>query len=108
MAFGASVRSIIRGSTYALSLCVTFPPKPNELLRNIQVKNGITILITVPTLLDQLVQELLSQTNQNIGLKPLQKLKFVMYSGSSCPDELSKTLVDNEIVLLSAYGATGQ
>ncbi len=107
-AFNGTVRAIIRGCTFALPLCVTFPPKPDELLRNVQVKNGITILITVASLLEQLVRELLSEKNQNIGLKPLQKLKFVMYGGAGCPDELCKTLVDNGVVLLSGYGATGK
>jgi len=107
LGFTGTVRSIIKGSTYALPLCVNFPPKPDELLRNIQVKNGITILITVPSLLEQLIRELLSEKNQNIGLKPLQKLKFVMYGGAGCPDQLCQTLVDNNIVLLSIYGATG-
>ncbi len=107
MAFSASVRSIIIGATYALPLCVNFPPKPDELLRNIQVKNVITILITVPSLLEELIRELLSEQNQSVGLKPLQKLKFIMYGGAGCPDQLCRTLVDNEIVLLSIYGATG-
>jgi acyl-CoA synthetase (AMP-forming)/AMP-acid ligase II len=108
LAFSGSLRSIIVGCTYALPLCVTFPPKPDELLRNIQVKNGITILVTVPSLLEQLIRELLSEKNNNIGLKPLQKLKFVMYGGAGCPDELCRTLVDNGVVLLSVYGATGE
>jgi len=95
------------GSTYALPLCVTFPPSPDELLRNIQVNNGITTLITVPSLLEQLVRELISEKNQHIGLKPLQKLKFVMYGGAGCPEELCKTLVDNDVRLISIYGATG-
>jgi acyl-CoA synthetase (AMP-forming)/AMP-acid ligase II len=107
LAFSGTVRTIIRGSTYALPLCLTFPPKPDELLRNIQVKNGITALITVPTLLEQLIRELLKEKNENIGLKPLQKLKFVMYGGAGCPDELCKTLVDYQVVLLSVYGTTG-
>ncbi len=107
MAFSGTVRSIMRGCTYALPLCVTFPPKPDELLRNIQVKNGITVLVTVPSLLEQLIRELISEKNKHIGLKPLQKLKFVMYGGAGCPTELCKTLVDNGIVLLSVYGATG-
>ncbi len=107
LGFSASVRCIIVGCTYALPLCVTFPPKPDELLRNIQVKNGLTTLITVPTLLEQLIRELLLEKNSNIALKPLQKLKFIMYGGAGCPDELCKTLVDNGIILLSVYGATG-
>ncbi len=97
----------MRGCTYALPLCVTFPPKPDELLRNIQVKNGITVLVTVPSLLEQLIRELISEKNKHIGLKPLQKLKFVMYGGAGCPEELCKSLVDNGVVLLSVYGATG-
>jgi acyl-coenzyme A synthetase/AMP-(fatty) acid ligase len=108
LTFSAMVCTILTGCTYALPLCVTFPPKPDELLRNIQVKNGITILFTVPSLLEQLIRELLSEKNKNIGLKPLQKLRFVLYAGASCPDELCKTLVDNEVVLLSGYGSTGE
>lgn len=95
------------GCTYALPLCVTFPPKPDELLRNIQVENDLTVLITVPSLLEQLIRELLLQKNSHIGLKPLQKLRFITYGGAGCPDELCKTLVDNGIILLSVYGATG-
>ncbi|CAF1303367.1 unnamed protein product [Rotaria sordida] len=104
--FSATVRAILTGCTFALPLCVTFPPKPDELLRNIQIKNGITVLITVPSLLEQLVEELLSKKNNNIGLKPLQKLRYVIYGGAACPDELCKTLVDNEIVLVGGYGST--
>jgi acyl-CoA synthetase (AMP-forming)/AMP-acid ligase II len=107
LAFNGTVRAIVTGCTYALPLCITFPPKPDELVHNIQVKNGITILVTVPSLLEQLIRELLSEKNTNIGLKPLQKLKFVMYGGAGCPDELCKTLVDNQVVLLSVYGTTG-
>src|SRR5438067_962650 len=100
LAFSGSVRSIIIGSTYALPLCVNFPPKPDELLRNIQVNNGITVLITVPTLLEQLIRELLLENNQHIGLKPLQKLRFVMYGGAGCPDGLCQKLVNNGVILL--------
>ncbi|CAF0981994.1 unnamed protein product [Adineta steineri] len=106
LAFTGTVRSIVIGCTYALPLCISFPPKPDELLHNIQVKNGITVLISVPTLLEQLVRELLSEKNVHIGLKPLQKLRFVTYAGAGCPDELCKTLVDNDVTLLSGYGAT--
>jgi acyl-CoA synthetase (AMP-forming)/AMP-acid ligase II len=108
MAFNVTVRALLTGCTYALPLCVTFPPTPDELFNNIQVKNEITILVTVPSLLEQLIRELLSPKNLDIGLKPLQKLKFVMYSGAGCPDGFCKTLTDNGIVLLSVYGATGQ
>ena len=108
MAFAGSVRSIVVGSTYALPLCVTFPPKPDELLRNIQVNDGITVLVAVPSLLEQLIRELLSPKNAHIGLKPLQKLKFIMYAGAGCPEELCRTLVNNGVVLISVYGATGQ
>ncbi|CAF2957194.1 unnamed protein product [Rotaria sp. Silwood2] len=106
LAFNITVRAVVKGCTFALPLCVTFPPKPDELLRNIQVKNDITVLVTVPSLLEQLIRELLSEKNTNIGLKPLEKLKFVMYGGAGCPDELCRTLVDNGVVLISAYGAT--
>ncbi|UJR29762.1 hypothetical protein I4U23_017310 [Adineta vaga] len=94
------------GCAYALPLCVTFPPKPDELLHNIQIDNRITALITVPSLLEQLIREVLLEKNQHIGLKPLQKLKFVMYGGAGCPDDLCKILVENNIVLLSVYGST--
>jgi long-subunit acyl-CoA synthetase (AMP-forming) len=96
------------GCTYALPLCVTFPPSPDELLHNIQANVGITTLVTVPSLLEQLVRELISEKNQHIGLKPLQKLKFVMYGGAGCPEELCKILVDNGVKLISIYGATGR
>jgi acyl-CoA synthetase (AMP-forming)/AMP-acid ligase II len=84
-----------------------FPPKPDELLRNIQVNDGITILYTVPSLLEQLVRELVLEKNKHIGLKPLQKLKFVMYSGADCPEEICRTLVENGVRLISLYGSTG-
>ncbi|UJR29759.1 hypothetical protein I4U23_017307 [Adineta vaga] len=106
LAFNGTVRAILTGCAYALPLCVTFPPKPDELLHNIQVDNGITALITVPSLLEQLIREVLLEKNQHIGLKPLQKLKFVMYGGAGCPDDLCKVLVENNIVLLSVYGST--
>lgn len=95
------------GCTYALPLCVTFPPKPDELLRNIQVPDGVTVLVTVPSLLEQLIRELLSEKSSGSGLKPLQKLRFIMYGGAGCPDELCRMLVENGVILLSVYGATG-
>jgi acyl-CoA synthetase (AMP-forming)/AMP-acid ligase II len=95
------------GLTFALPLCVTFPPKPDELFRNIQVNDGITTLYTVPSLLEQLIRELLLEKNKHIGLKPLQTLKFVMYSGAACPEEICKTLVHNGVRLISNYGSTG-
>lgn len=107
MAFNGTVRAILIGSTYALPLCESFPPKPDELLRNIQIKNGITTLITVPSFLEQLIRELRTEKNNHIGFKPLQKLKFIMYGGAGCPDEFCKILVDNGVVLISVYGATG-
>ncbi|CAF3510938.1 unnamed protein product [Rotaria sp. Silwood1] len=106
LAFNVTVRAVVIGLTYALPLCVTFPPKPDELLLNIQVKNHITALVTVPSLLEQVTRELLSEKNSNIGLKPLEKLKYVMYGGAGCPDELCRTLVDNGVALISVYGAT--
>lgn len=107
-AFNGSVRAILAGCTYALPLCIRFPPKPEELLRNIQIHNAITILLTVPSLLEQLTRELVSEKNSHIGLKPLQKLRFIMYGGAACPDELCKMLVENNVILLSVYGATGK
>ncbi len=92
MAFIGSSRCFLLGCTYALPLCVTFPPKPDELVRSIQVKNGNTILLTIPTLLEQLVRELLSEKNKTIELKPLQQLRCVEYGGAGCPDELCKIL----------------
>lgn len=107
MAFNATVRAISVGCTYALPLCIKFPPKPNELLCNIQVEHQITTLITVPTLLEQLVTKLITEKNTHIALEPLEKLKFIMYSGAGCPQELSKILVDHGARLLSLYGSTG-
>lgn len=107
LTFTGTVRTIITGSTYALPLCSTFPPKPEELLRNIQVNDGITVLVTVPSLLEQLIQELISQKNVDNPLKPLQKLKFIMYGGAGCPEQLCKLIVDHGITLLSVYGSTG-
>ncbi|CAF4038801.1 unnamed protein product [Rotaria magnacalcarata] len=106
MAFNVTVRALLVGCAYALPLCVTFPPKPDELLRNIQVKNNITILVTVPSLLEHLIRELLSKDNSYIGLKPLEKLKYVMYAGAGCPEALCRTLVDSGVVLISVYGST--
>lgn len=108
LAFISSARCILLGCTYALPLCVTFPPKPDELVRNIQAKNDITMLLTIPTLLEQLVRELLSEKNTTIGLKPLQKLRCIGYGGAGCPDELCRTLVNNNVILLSIYGSTGE
>ncbi|UJR19353.1 hypothetical protein I4U23_022482 [Adineta vaga] len=106
LAFFDTTCAILSGCTYALPLCVTFPPKPNELLNNVRVKNGITVLITVPSLLEQLVQELLSEKNNCVSFEPLANLRFVMYGGASCPDELCQILADNGVILLSIYGAT--
>jgi long-subunit acyl-CoA synthetase (AMP-forming) len=108
LAFFESTLAVLFGSTYALPLCVTFPPKPNELLHNLQVKNGITVLVTVPSLLEQLTQKILSEKNNNIDFKPLAKLRSVMYGGAHCPDEVCQILVNNGVVLLSTYGTTGQ
>jgi acyl-CoA synthetase (AMP-forming)/AMP-acid ligase II len=107
MAIFGTTRAIISGCTYALPLCLTFPPKPNELLRNLRVKNGVTVLVTVPSLLEELVQELLAEKNQSVGFQPLADLRFVIYGGASCPNQLCQVLADNGVVLLSLYGATG-
>ena len=107
MAFSGTTRAVIQGCTFALPLCANFPPKPDELVRNINEKNGITVLVAVPSLLEQLIRELMSEKYSHIGLRPLKKLRFIMYGGAGCPDELCKLLVDNGIVLTSVYGATG-
>ena len=88
-------------------MCQQFPPKPDELVRNLLVKNRITVLITVPTLLEQLIRELLEEKHADIHLKPLQKLRFVMYGGAGCPDDLCQYLLDHQVILLSVYGSTG-
>ena len=98
---------MVVGCTYALPLCVSFPPKPEELLHNIQASNRIDSLITVPSLLEALIRELTSEKHRHIGLKPLQRLRFIMYGGAGCPEDICRMLVDNEIVLSSVYGATG-
>lgn len=87
---------------------MNFPPKPEELLRNIQVQNKITALITVPSLLEVLVRELTSENHSRIGLTPLKALRFLMYGGAGCPDDICRTLVDNGVILLTVYGATGR
>lgn len=89
-------------------MCVTFPPKPAELLHNIQVKNKITILSGTPSIIESLVRELISEKNSHIGLKPLKRLKFMVYGGAGCPEVLCRTLVDNGVILLSVYGSTGK
>jgi acyl-CoA synthetase (AMP-forming)/AMP-acid ligase II len=108
LAFNGTVRSILIGCTYALPLCVAFPPKPDELLRNVHVDMPVTVLVTVPSLLEQLLRELSAETNRSVGLTPLQKLRFIMYGGAGCPDELCKKIVDNGVKLLSVYGSTGE
>ena len=69
------------------------------------MKNGITVLVSVPSLLEQLTQQILSE--KNADFTPLSKLRCVMYGGAHCPDEVCHLLVDNGGVLSSAYGATG-
>lgn len=86
---------------------MTFPPKPEELLHNIQVSNRIDSLITVPSLLEGLIRELTSEKNNHIGFKPLKQLRFIMYGGAGCPEDICRILIDNGIVLSSVYGATG-
>lgn len=54
------------------------------------------------------MRELLSEKNATVGLKPLQKLLCVAYGGAGCPEELCKTLVNNNVILISAYGFTGK
>lgn len=108
MAVHGLVRALVSGCTYALPLCATFPPKPDELLRNLQVPHGITVLLTVPSLLEQVTRDLCSEKNAQIGLKPLINLRFILYGGASCPDEVCKALVDHGVLLLSLYGSTGQ
>lgn len=108
LCFIGTVRCLMTGCTYALPLCQTFPPRPDELVRNLEVNDGITDLVAVPSLLEQLVEELLSTRKPDVALKPLQKLKYVMYGGASCPEELSRKLVENGVRLASTYGSTGQ
>ena len=108
MALHAFIRTILTGCTFALPLCVTFPPKPDELLRNVQVSNGITILMTVPSLLEQVARDLCLEKNAHIGLKPLVDLRFILYGGASCPDDICRTLVDHGVTLLGLYGSTGE
>lgn len=107
MAFSGTCRALVVGCTYALPLCVTFPPKPEELLHNIQVCNRIDSLITVPSLLEGLIRELTSEKNSHIGLKPLKQLRFIMYGGAGCPEDICRILIDHDIILSSVYGATG-
>lgn len=107
LAFNATTRALFKGFGYALPLCVSFPPKPDELVRNVESKNGITVLATVPSLLEQVIRELLSEKYRHIGLEPLKRLRFITYGGSGCPDDLCRILVDNGIVLSSIYGSTG-
>lgn len=106
MALHAFIHTILTGCTFALPLCVSFPPKPEELIRNIRVTNSITVLMSVPSLLEQLARDLCSEKNQHIGLKPLINLRFVFYGGASCPDEICRTLVDHGVTLLGLYGST--
>lgn len=108
MALHAFIHTILTGCTFALPLCVSFPPKPEELIRNIRVTNSITVLMSVPSLLEQLARDLCSEKNQHIGLKPLINLRFVFYGGASCPDEICRTLVDHGVTLLGLYGSTGE
>lgn len=46
--------------------------------------------------------KLLSETQD--GLELLQKLKIVMFGGSSCPDALGDKLVENGVPVVSHYG----
>ncbi|CAF1244485.1 unnamed protein product [Didymodactylos carnosus] len=111
LALGTSINTWQAGGAYALPLTKLYPPTPSELLANIKVDkpSKITKLVCVPTLLEQLINEMRQQTNDGeIDFKPLKRLLFVSYAGAPCPDELCRLLVKNDIRLISTYGSTGK
>jgi acyl-coenzyme A synthetase/AMP-(fatty) acid ligase len=67
-------------------------------LTSILQKHKFEIFYSVPYAL-----KLLAKTNEGIAL--LQQLRIVMYSGSACLDTLGNLLVDNDVKLVSHYGA---
>ncbi|CAF1205772.1 unnamed protein product, partial [Didymodactylos carnosus] len=101
-AFWTSVTVWQVGGCYALPLTKVYPPTPKELVLNINQQ--ITKMITVPVLLEQLVNEINSQSKPNF--ESLKKMIFVMYGGASCPDNVCQMLVDNGVHLISIYGST--
>ena len=94
------------GGAYALPLTKVYPPRPTQLLLNIECKE-ITKLVTVPYLLEQLVQLIKCSENQHYYYGLLQRLHFIGFSGASLSDELCQELDDHHVQILSFIGGTG-
>lgn len=94
------------GGAYALPLTKIYPPRPTQLLLNIECKK-ITKLVSVPYLLEQLVQLIESSENRQDYYELLQRLHFIGFSGASLSNELCQELNDHHVQVLSFIGGTG-
>jgi acyl-CoA synthetase (AMP-forming)/AMP-acid ligase II len=103
MAFSVAVTCLVVGATYALPLVKNYPPTPKQLLTNTQVEQ-INKLISVPILLEQVVQEL--ESDESATYTSLSRMRFVVYGGASMPDRICHKLIDNGVNLVSIYGTT--
>ncbi len=103
MAFGTLINCLVTGATYALPLVKNYPPTPKELLANIQIEQ-INKLISVPILLEQLVNEL--ESNKSVTYAVLSRLQFISYGGAALADQLCRRLTDNGVHLVGSYGST--
>jgi len=103
LAFGTAINCLATGATYALPLVKNYPPTPKQLLANIQVKQ-INKLVSVPILLEQLVNEF--ESDKSVTYASLSRMKFVCYGGASLSDEICYRLIENGVHLVCAYGST--
>lgn len=103
MAFIISTTCLATGAVFALPLARTYPLTPKELLANIQVEQ-INKLVSVPSLLEQVVLEL--ESNSSMSYSLLSRLKFIVYGGAIMSDKLGQKLINNDVRLVSCYGST--
>ncbi|CAF0882302.1 unnamed protein product [Didymodactylos carnosus] len=93
------------GGAFALPLAKVYPPQPTKLLSNIECKQ-ITTLITVPDLLEKLVQMIKISDNQQYYYELLQRLRFIGFGGASCSNELCQELDDHHVQTRCFIGGT--
>lgn len=80
-----------------------YPPRPKELLTNIQIKR-INKVTTVPVFLEQLAFEIESDTSASYDL--LSHIEYLFYGGASAPDKICHKFIDHGIRLICGYGST--
>ncbi|CAF0799195.1 unnamed protein product [Adineta steineri] len=103
LGLGTAIGCLISGSTYALPLSKIYPPTPKQLVANIQAEQ-INKIVSVPILLEQLINEL--ESDKSATYAPLKRLKHIFYGGASLPEHIARKFVDNGVRLTSSYGTT--